>query len=430
MRPSLPAQLLSEAVPPSLAAATVEAAFASTTFTTIQAGAVTASVLALTQGVLSSMKFAPLKWIGLAALTTGLSVGGVVAISQARPQSPRAGGEGRSSTVSVVSGEESSSPQRTASARAEPRSQPADDHEQEIERKIDQLLRDIGFFASDGSDGSPASDGSVVAAKVLKRRMGELLGLQEPGLMTGRGIATSQSAAPTSTTATSTSTVSSPSATTGRTARSSSAGVRNSVSFTDRTVSSSQPRAAGEPSVDARLNADAARNSLPALGVELKLAIDQFDNCERLYQRQVISIQEREQFRGKVLLAAAVLDGLYDELEEQNARFGLEFKRKRAELGQAQARRELAASVVERNRRLDERNPGMLTEEDVLKAQAELKGAEAEVIVKEVEIEELELRREQARRQAKRIKEVVAMADRVRALGPGAAAPTAERGVR
>ena len=61
---SLPAQLLSEAVPSSLVATTVEAAFRVGALQSLQAGAASASILALTQGVLTTMKLAQLKWIG------------------------------------------------------------------------------------------------------------------------------------------------------------------------------------------------------------------------------------------------------------------------------------------------------------------------------------------------------------------------------
>ncbi len=62
--PTLPARLLVEAVPPSLISATVKAAFGFGSTQTIQAGAIAASVFALTQGVLTTMKLAQLKWIG------------------------------------------------------------------------------------------------------------------------------------------------------------------------------------------------------------------------------------------------------------------------------------------------------------------------------------------------------------------------------
>ena len=65
--PTLPARLLVADVPPSMVAATVRAAlgFGSSSF--LKAGAVAASSVALAQGVLTTMKLAQLKWIGLAA---------------------------------------------------------------------------------------------------------------------------------------------------------------------------------------------------------------------------------------------------------------------------------------------------------------------------------------------------------------------------
>ena len=86
---ALPARLLTEAVPPSLVSATVEAALGIGASKTIQAGAASASALALTQGVLTTMKLAQLKLIGVAILATSLSAGGVVAVSYAASQSPK-----------------------------------------------------------------------------------------------------------------------------------------------------------------------------------------------------------------------------------------------------------------------------------------------------------------------------------------------------
>ena len=85
---SLPARLLTEAVPPSLVSATVEAALGIGASKTIQAGAASASALALTQGVLTTMKLAQLKLIGVAILAISLSAGGVVAVSYAASQRP------------------------------------------------------------------------------------------------------------------------------------------------------------------------------------------------------------------------------------------------------------------------------------------------------------------------------------------------------
>jgi RNA polymerase sigma factor (sigma-70 family) len=422
----LPAQLITEAVPQPLVTSTVAAAFASSTFTTIQAGAVSAPVLALTQGVLSSMKFAYVKWIGLAILTTGLSVGGAAALSHARTQSAPSGADRDPSLATDFEPQEASSPQSTSTVSTTIQSAAADDPEKEIERKIDQLLKDIGFFGTDASDGRPAS----VAARVLRRKLGELLG---PTTATSSStIGTSGSSASTSQISASTRS-SNGSTSVSRSPTSSSSATRSTRSASvappqaDPNIDSNDPFRLSDrlttAGLDAQMRIDRTRQSIPALGVDLKLALETFDRVEVLYQKSAISAQERAEARGRVLRIAASLEGLYDELIEENDRLALEFKKKRAELGQAQAQREVAASVVARNGRLNERKAGVVVQEDVVKAESELKGADASVQVKEIELEELELRREQLRKRAAQIKQVLALAERANAAGHRTPAP-------
>jgi RNA polymerase sigma factor (sigma-70 family) len=83
---ALPAKLLGEGVPPSLVSDTIKAALEIGASQTIQAGAVSASALALTQGVLTTMKIAQLKYIGVAILATSLAAGGIIAVSSAAGQ--------------------------------------------------------------------------------------------------------------------------------------------------------------------------------------------------------------------------------------------------------------------------------------------------------------------------------------------------------
>jgi cytochrome c peroxidase len=95
----LPTKLLTEAVPPDLVSVTVNAGLAIGTCKTIQAGAVGATVLALTQRALTTMKLAQLKWIGLAVLATTCSAGGLIAVSYASGQA------GQGQTAAPGSGE-------------------------------------------------------------------------------------------------------------------------------------------------------------------------------------------------------------------------------------------------------------------------------------------------------------------------------------
>jgi RNA polymerase sigma factor (sigma-70 family) len=100
--PSLPAQFLSEAVPPSLASATARAALGFNSLKTIPGGVAAASALALTQGVLTTMKIAQLKWIALIVCATALSAGGVVAVSFAQAQASRGSTDSNPFAVNVA----------------------------------------------------------------------------------------------------------------------------------------------------------------------------------------------------------------------------------------------------------------------------------------------------------------------------------------
>jgi RNA polymerase sigma factor (sigma-70 family) len=78
---TLPARLLVSTVPPPMAAATVRAALGFGSSSILKAGAAAATSVVLAQGVLTTMKLAQLKWIGLVALATSLSASGVVAFA-------------------------------------------------------------------------------------------------------------------------------------------------------------------------------------------------------------------------------------------------------------------------------------------------------------------------------------------------------------
>jgi len=382
---SLPAQFLSEAVPPTLVAATVEAAIASTTFTTIQAGAVTASVLALTQGVLTSMKLAQVKWIGLAILTTGLSVGGAIAVTYAKAQTPQGAG-GTALAGAGVAGpfQDPRSDVNAPVTRDDRALATTEERLRALEEKIDQILFRLTTTRRATSDGDPsASKGPQGPSSTSISRTVSIDRPSTPSTASTRTAASRTTASP------------------------------NPVSNDPFRPTSAVNRSDFDP----RITVDTTHRSIRELEVEIKLALEAYDRVETLYQQGAIALQAREEARGKVLLTAAILEGLYDELVEQNERFSLELKRKKAEFVQAQAQRQVPASVVARNIRLNVRKAGMVGDEDVAKAEGELKAAEAFVEVKRVEIEELELRWDQQRRRAERIKQVIALADRAKASG-------------
>ena len=75
----------------------------------------------------------------------------------------------------------------------------------------------------------------------------------------------------------------------------------------------------------------------------------------------------------KLLIAAARVEGLDDEYRDEMERLILERRRKGAQCEKAQALEEVAAAVVARNKRLNERKPGMVASDDVAKYESELK---------------------------------------------------------
>jgi RNA polymerase sigma factor (sigma-70 family) len=78
-------------------------------------------------------------------------------------------------------------------------------------------------------------------------------------------------------------------------------------------------------------------------------------------------------------------------------RLSLEVKRKQIELQKAVAQRELAGTVVATDERLNQRRPGMVSQEEIRKAQAEVEVADAQIELAKLDVREAELRLDQAR---------------------------------
>jgi multidrug resistance efflux pump len=74
----------------------------------------------------------------------------------------------------------------------------------------------------------------------------------------------------------------------------------------------------------------------------------------------------------------------------------LELKRKQAELQKAVAQRELALAQVATNERLNQRRPGMVSQEELRTVQGAVKVADAQVELAQIDVHEAELRLKQA----------------------------------
>ena len=138
---ALPAKFITDALPPSLLSDTVRAAIQVGVSKTIQAGAASASALALTQGVLTTMKLAQLKIIGTAIVATSLSAGGVIAISYGSAQTPKGATDGSSAAILV--------PKPQEKAKGRPFQSPSlgnleSARFEALEQKVDELLKRLG----------------------------------------------------------------------------------------------------------------------------------------------------------------------------------------------------------------------------------------------------------------------------------------------
>jgi RNA polymerase sigma factor (sigma-70 family) len=363
----LPTKLLGEAVPPALVAATVKAGVAIGISNTIHAGASSASVLALTQGVLTTMKFAQLKWIGLAVAATTLSAGGVITVSYASAHDR---------------GERAAAPAEAQApgARTDGGSG-AVLSETEMERKIDELLTEIGYFASDDPIKGRAGDGSL-AAKVLKRKLLPLLAA--PGrTRLGRGeVATDQAAPDTVGVATA------------------KPGIR----------SETVPGNVMKAEVAREDSTAYSRSSVHELEADLRLAIKNYERTRALRQQASVSQADLDADMGRVQHLIAILEGLRDDLSDESARLQLEKMKKQAELDQAVAHREGNATKVARHKQLNDRKPGMVAASDVEGAEAELREAGAGVEIKKVELQLVKLRTTQVKRQSELVEQVLSLA--------------------
>jgi RNA polymerase sigma factor (sigma-70 family) len=433
----VPSRLFTATVPPALGSATVRAALGFGSSSTLHAGAAAASLLALSQGVLTTMKLAQLKWIGLTLLTTSLSAGGVVAVSFAAAQPPRTATSENSAAIVVPDPQEKADPQEKKAElpekaqpqeKADPRekaepqekAQPRrkstvmlgnlrSDRFEALEQKIDELLRRI--------DPKPTMT-TVTKAAPSPGRPIEIEALQAAPV-----AATATQAAPVAATATQAAPVAATAREAGlTTATTTQTGPGAATATTSPTpVRDRLTRSVPDPDrfdLEWRRTSPRPTNPIAELEVQLKLALDEYDRTERLFQRHSISLSEREQVRGKVLVIAAQLEGLDEEYNDEMDRLKLGLRRKKAELEKARAQERVAQTVTARNQRLVQRKPGMISEEDMAKAEAEFGVASAMVGIAEAELAEVGLRIRQLQRRHDRIQQVNALAERARAAVP------------
>jgi RNA polymerase sigma factor (sigma-70 family) len=185
---------------------------------------------------------------------------------------------------------------------------------------------------------------------------------------------------------------------------------------------------AGSGTTSRPMSSPPATNPISELETQLTLAHNEYRQINKLFERAVVSASELDKARGKVLIIAAQLDGLDDEIVDEIERLKLEMRRKNKVREKDEAQKEVAAAIVARNERLNKRKPEMVSQEDVIKATGEFKIAEAQIGITEAEIAEVGLRIQQLQRRHDRFKQLAALAQRIKQdtlQGASAAQPDA-----
>jgi hypothetical protein len=392
----VPAHLLTEVVPAQLVAATVEGAFAIGSSHTIQAGAVAASVLALTQGVVTSMKIAQLKLLGLALLATGLSAGGAAVVAAVSAQNSATTHASRASgTVSADPAQESATGSVSTSTSTTGSSKSTEERLRVLEDQIDRIssLSPVLAFSERAAFASSLPPNSTTLER-LEGKIRLLLSRNDP-----RGTTASTRSAPEArSTSTSTSgevlgnvgTDTTTSATTAKAGRSSSA---------------TSTRAIAPPT-----STDGSSARIRELEIQLRLATTANERANELSQQHAISLASLDEARGKVTLTIATLQGMADDFTDDLERARLAVKQKKAELDEATAQADGAKLTFTHTQRLNHTirdGQSAVSDNELAKADVEVRSAEAHVRVKAVGLEEAELEARKLERWRSRVQRIL-----------------------
>jgi hypothetical protein len=138
--------------------------------------------------------------------------------------------------------------------------------------------------------------------------------------------------------------------------------------------------------------ASSERVSLRELEAQLSVAMHRYNRTKGLVEQRIASKDSLEATVDIVRLIIGRLRGYYDDLMEESERLKIEIGRKEAEVKVAEGHRGATEAVVSRNKRLNERKPGMVSREDVAHGESEDAASTAEIAVKRAEVQEVLLR--------------------------------------
>jgi RNA polymerase sigma factor (sigma-70 family) len=392
-----PSHLLTTAVPERLVAATVQAACAIGSMHAMKTGAVLAPALVLTQGVVTSMKFAQLKWIGLGLLATGLSAGGAVVVAAMSAQSSGAAGQAPVAAVSTAEPSQEGATDKVSTSTATATSgssKTTEDRLHALEQQVDRIYRLSGIA---GETEDPRIGPATPTLDRLEAKLQFLLSRHDrPSTSSGTGTSSTSTSIDRATSSTSSG---------------STVGARDldttNARAADRPATSSSVTSTRDFATRASTERPGSSARIRELEAQLKQAITQKSRIAELHQRAVVSEQTRVDSVARVEATIATLRGMDDDFNDELEEAKLVVKRKKAELEEALAQVNGANALVARNTRLNERQPGMVSAEDVVRAESGLGAASAHTRVKDVELEEADLQCRKLQRWRARIQEVL-----------------------
>lgn len=342
------------------------------------------------------MKLAQLKWIGLAVVATGLSAGGAIGFAAVSAQDRAATdgtraalGEAAEPQEAATTSRETIAPGATVISEARMRA---------FESQIDRIYRLNGLP-------SKAEPRGLTTLDRVESKLKGLLGHHDEStekhpVTSGTQASSAQATRPAS-----------PANTARAGSRTSSAAGAPTVASSATTApADSSPSSSYAPAAwnDYRARAgEGSGSKIRELEAQLKHAQLSAERAERLHQSASISQAEFQEARSKVDLTLAALQGMDDDFSDELPRLKLIIKKKAAELDQARAQKEVAMVVVARNNRLNTRQPGIVGQDEVAKAEAEVRSADAHIRVKEVEHEEPELQLQNVERWRARVRQIL-----------------------
>ncbi len=156
----------------------------------------------------------------------------------------------------------------------------------------------------------------------------------------------------------------------------------------------------------------AATASAPIVDLESRLrrAQDRVAWAERMFQKGYVSQAQLNEARDEVVVLKARiadwargLDSLRDDLQEEQERLRGRIETMRKEIQRSEAEVQVALTIVATHDRLNQRRPGMVSKEEMNRAEAEAKVKAAQRDVKQAELKEVEIRLDQVARRLARI---------------------------